>query len=107
MIRGTTPQYVLTLANVDLTGMTVYVTIRDSSVKITKTGYELTVVSQPTGSTIAFSLSQQETLSLHEGAAAVQVRFIDASGIARATKIASLPVNRVLLEKVIEYADTD
>ena len=57
------------------------------------------------GSEIAFMLSQQETLNLSVGSASVQVRFIDADGIARATEKATLTIDDVLLERVIKYVD--
>lgn len=105
MIRGTTPDYVLTLPGIDLTGMTVYVTIRQKNREITLTGAELTVASDGEDSTIAFMLTQEQTLGLHEGQALVQVKFIDAQGNAGATKVGRLTVERALLERVIEYAD--
>lgn len=103
MIRGTTPDYVLTLPGIDLTGMTVYVTIRQKNREITLTGAELTVASDGEDSTIAFMLTQKQTLMLNEGQASVQVKFIDASGTVGATKIGRLTIDKALLEKVIEY----
>ena len=105
MIRGTTPDYILTLAGVDLTGQTVYVTIRQGYTVLTKTNDELSIVTDAEGSTIAFSLSQQDTLGLSEGAAEIQVKFIDSTGDVQATEIASISVDKALLERVIEYAD--
>lgn len=105
MIRGTTPDYVLTLDGVDLSDKTVFVTIRQCSKRLTKSGDELSVAVDESGSTIAFSLTQQDTLLLDVGNASIQVRFIDADGVARATNIAQLTVDKVLLERVIEYAD--
>lgn len=105
MIRGTTPDYVLTLDGVDLTGQKAYVTIKQGSKKLTKSGDEISVSVDEHGSAIAFSLTQLNTLGLSAGSASVQVRFIDAQGVARATEIAILNISDVLLEKVIEYAD--
>ena len=105
MIRGTTPFYTLALSGVDLTGKTVYVTISQHGRKLTKTGGDLSVAADAEGSTIAFALTQEETLDLEVGSVEVQVRFIDAAGIARATEICSVAVGRVLKEGVIEYAD--
>lgn len=105
MIRGTTPDYVLTLDGVDLSDKTVYVTIAQSNKKLTLTGEQLSVTVTAEGSEIAFTLSQEDTLKLSIGEATVQVRFIDGNGHAEATEIASLTVKRVLLERVIEYAD--
>lgn len=105
MIRGTTPDYLLTLDGVDLAGQTVYVTIGQGHRKLTKTGDDLTVTTDEHGSSIAFSLSQEDTLGLSAGSASVQVRFIDSDGVAQATEKAVLTVDDVLLEKVIAYAD--
>ena len=73
--------------------------------KITKTGDALIVGVDETGSTISFSLTQEETLGLAVGSASVQVRFIDIDGVAQATEIATLNVDKVLLNGVITYAD--
>lgn len=105
MIRGTTPDYVLTLDGVDLSNQTVYVTIGQGKTRLTKTGDELSVSVDETGSAIAFSLTQQDTLGLSAGSASVQVRFIDAEGVAQATEKAPLTIDDVLLERVIAYAD--
>lgn len=107
MIRGTTPDYVLTLDGVDLSEQTVYVTIKQCQKLLTKTGDELTIAVDETGSTIAFSLTQEDTLGLSVGSASIQVRFIGADGVAWATKTAPLYVEKALLEKVISYVSDD
>ena len=87
-----------------MTDMTVYVTIRGVyGQQVTKTGDALSIVADETGSTIVFRLTQQETLTLTEGDANVQVRFIDANGVAMATDIVPIQVKRILLPGVIEY----
>ena len=101
MIRGTTPDYILTVDR-DLTGMTVFVTISQAGVKVTLTNEDMTIVGGET-STIALRLTQQQTLGLRSGTASVQVRFIDAAGTAWATDIKTLNVSPVLLERVISY----
>ena len=84
--------------------MTVYVTVKDSyGVIITKTGDELSISADETGSAIAFRLTQEETLRVKEGKAEVQVRFIDAQGVALATDIGQINIERVLQPGVIEY----
>ena len=55
------------------------------------------------GSVIVFQLSQKETLELNVGKAEVQVRFIDSQGVALATTIGEINVERVLLPGEIEY----
>ena len=54
-------------------------------------------------SVIAFRLSQTQTLSFREGKAEVQVRFIDAEGIAKATDIKPIAIERILQPGVITY----
>lgn len=104
MRRGTTPTYTLTISGYDLTEMTVYVTVRGAFGKlITKTGDDLSISTDETGSVIAFRLTQAETLELNTGRAEVQVRFIDAQGVALATDIGEIAVERVLLPGEIEY----
>ena len=103
MIRGTTPDYILTIEDWDLTDKTVFVTIRQGGTQLTKSGAELSIAANAGGSTVAFSLTQWDTLRLRVGTAEVQVRFIDSAGVAYATEIASITVNRVLLERVIAY----
>lgn len=105
MIRGTTPDYILTIDGYDLSDKTVFVTISQNGQKLTKTNSELSIAADESGSTIAFVLSQRDTLRLKVGSAEVQVRFIDADGTAWATEIATLTVSKVLLERVIEYGN--
>lgn len=102
MIRGTTPDYILTV-NADLTGQTVYVTISQLRTRLTLTGDDLSIASDQSGSTIAIRLTQQQTLGLAVGRAEVQVKFIGSDGVVRATDIQSITVDRALLERVVEY----
>lgn len=105
MIRGTTPEYVLTIDGYDLSDKTVYVTISQRGTRLTKTGDDLRVVADDTGSTIVFLLTQSDTLRLTEGQADIQIRFIDSQGTAYATDIAQITVGRILFERVIKYAE--
>lgn len=107
MIRGTTPDYILRVKGVDLTDKTVYVTIAQGSKKVTMTGDELGIAAEDEDSVISVRLSQIQTLSLREGKAQIQVRFIDSEGTAKATNISEVSVSPVLLEKVIEYDGND
>ena len=104
-IRGTTPDYIIELDGVDLTGQTVYVTIRQGVRAITKQGDALSIATDASGSTIAFRLAQRDTLYLVEGAASIQVKIIDETGYVQATGIGSINIAKALLEKVITYAD--
>lgn len=106
-IRGTTPDYILTVKGVDLREMGVIVTIRQGNRELDKGTGDLLITSDGTDSVITLTLSQEDTLYLQEGAAAVQVKFIDAEGVARGTDIQTINVNRALYERVIEYAAGD
>lgn len=106
MIRGTTPDYLLTVVGYNLTGTTVFVTLGQGSHEVTLTGDRLTILYDDNDrSRITFRLTQQETLSLGEGMAKIQVRFIDETGTALATNIGTVAVKPVLYEEVIAYAD--
>jgi hypothetical protein len=106
MIRGTTPTYTLVIPGVDLTNQWVLVTVKQGKKEINKHGDDLIVAADAEGSTVICTLSQEETLSLRDGAAAsVQARWIDANGVAGATESSPLTVEKVLNEEVIRYAD--
>ena len=107
MRRGTTPDYILTVAGYDLTACDVYVTLAQFVQEITLTGVRLDISydSETQASSIVFCLTQAETLRFKTGNAEIQVRFIDANGVAQATEIKSVPVMPVLFEEVIEYGD--
>lgn len=102
MIRGTTPDYILTV-DADLTGQTVYVTISQLRTRLTLTGDDLSIATDESGSTIAIRLTQQQTLGLAVGKAEIQVKFIGADGTTRATDIQPITVDRALLERVVTY----
>ena len=104
MRQGTTPAYVLTVKNQDLRDKTVYVTLKDKNNHlVTKSGEDVTVTYSENDSVIAFRLSQKETFALNVGAVKIQVRFIDANGIAKATNKAEVDNLDVLLNKIIRY----
>ena len=103
MRQGTTPAYTLTISGYDLTDKTVFVAIKERGKMLVLTGFRLSIAYDDGTSAIVFSLTQEETLALPTGQAEVQVRFIDSSGIARATDIKTIPVERVLQPGVIEY----
>ena len=105
MVRGTTPDYVLTLEGIDLTGKTVLVTIKQQLRQMTLTGDRLSISTEAEGSAVAFRLTQEETLRLSEGTAEVQVRYIGSDNLAWATEIGKIDVKRVLLNEVIHDAD--
>lgn len=102
MIRGTTPDYILTV-DADLSDKTVYVTISQGRTRLTLTGDDLSIATDAEGSTIAIRLTQEQTLGLAVGRAEVQVKYIGADGVTQATDIQPLLVGRALLERVVEY----
>ena len=104
-VRGTTPDYVLTLEGYDLTGKTVYVTLAQGGIKTTLTGDRLTIVAEESGSTIAFELTQAETLRFKAGDAEVQLKCINSEGHVDASGTGQLTIDRALLEREISYAD--
>ena len=108
MIRGTTPTFTFTITNetVDLTeAENVYVTIRQGSKEITKTGEDLEVAAR----VVNVFLNQEESLSLSETVdAEVQINWtyldpVDNTTVRRAaTKVKSIKVTKQLLKRVIE-----
>lgn len=107
MIRGTTPSHILTIEGYDLTETRVYVTLSSGFVRITKTNEDLAIAYENETTSILLFLTQEDTLGLPTGDAEVQVRWIDSNGIAQATEIEKISVDRVLLPKVISYDGGD
>lgn len=107
MYQGTTPVYTLVIDGYDLTDKTVFVTLKGQTTIVTKTGEDLSVVYEEGASTIAFRLTQEETLSFSPQRARIQVRFIDSNGVALATDTAEVDIKPVLLKKVIAYEGVD
>ena len=115
--RGTTPPIVLNVTNRTFDGCTVYVTIKETPsknvlkdeelVEITKTGDDLIITPDGEGNcTLAIVLTQEETLKFHAGGKAeIQVRWIDSSGNAYASRIPSFGVDPILQEGVISYEE--
>ena len=109
MINYTTPTISLVVEGVTLEG-DIYVTLEQGRIELTKTGEDLTVTNtthdQVTDTNISFMLSQTESAQFKFNMACnVQVNWITASGIRRATEIKSVPVMRNLLDEVIEYGN--
>lgn len=104
MRRGTTPTLELTLTGVDaIASDTLYVTLKQSHIEITKTNPDLSVEDGDSGSVINLYLSQQETLSLRKGTCEIQVRGINALGDAWASDIAAINIKEILRDGVITY----
>lgn len=97
MTRGTTPDYVITVEDMESLGnSTVYVTLRQGDVVVTKETDDLSIE----GNQINVSLTQEETLAFTEGYAQMQVRGVT-NGDAWASPIVDVPVKPVLLEEII------
>ena len=109
MIRYTTPILPLEVEGIDLTqNEDVYVTLEQSCKELTKKGSDLTMSydAQTDITSITFMLTQEETAAFALNRPVdVQVNFINASGVRDATNIATIPVMRNLLDKVIAYGD--
>ena len=100
MRRGTTPAITLTV-DMDITAYTVYVTLRNGGNELTLTNDALTMSYANSKTTIAFALTQQQTLAFCIGNCEVQVRAIH-DGTAIATDIQRLNVDRILKDGVID-----
>ncbi len=102
-IRGTTPDYILTV-NADLTGKTVYVTIAQyPGCKLTLTGDDL-LIYPGEETVINITLTQEQTLGFADGDAEVQVKFISEDGKTHATDIQQITIDRALLDRVVKYS---
>ena len=99
MRRGTTPTLTLTV-DADLTGHTVYVTLRNDGGTVELTNDRLTLDVADNVTTLGLTLTQQETLALCACPAEVQVRAIK-DGVAIATDIRHVSVSRILKEGAI------
>lgn len=100
MRRGTTPAIVLTV-DMDITAYTVYVTLKNSGKQITITNDGLTMEYANQKTTVAFSLTQQQTLDFSVGSCEIQIRAIH-DGTAIATNIETISVGRILKNGVID-----
>lgn len=107
MIRGTTPTFTFTIKDdtVDLTeAQNVYVTIRQGSKEITKTGEDIEVAAR----TVNIFLEQEESIGLAETSAEVQINWTyldptDGETVRRAaTKVKTIQIAKQLLKRVIE-----
>lgn len=100
MRRGTTPTFDIN-CDVDLTNFTIYVTLKQGQKEFTFTP---SVEATQTGCTLSVTLTQEQTLEFNtKMAAAMQVRAVDASGLAIASNIMSVDIGAILREGVIDY----
>ena len=100
MRRGTTPAITLTV-DMDLTSWTVYVTLKKGGKELTLLNDALSMSYADSKTTIAFALTQEQTLAFSPGSCEVQVRAIH-DGTAIATDIQSLDVGRILKDGEID-----
>lgn len=97
MRRGTTPTIIIT-AGCDLADMkSIYITLKQGNVELTKSTDELAV----RGNKIHVFLSQIETLLFKKGAVQVQMRAVTRDGTAVASGIKTLQAGEILKEGVI------
>jgi len=101
MYRGTTPTLYLELeTEIDLSDVTeLFVTIKSPRVEINKSLSDVQIDNELKVITVSFT--QEETLKLFKGIADVQVRFKLSNGLAYATTIESIEIERILKDGVI------
>lgn len=99
MIRGTTPTNRIRV-NADLRGATVFVTYEQNGRNVLeKTGGDVTVEED----LLTVTLSQEDTLALHEGPVRIQVRYVTMEDKAGACKVMNATVERILKDGVIVF----
>lgn len=105
MKQGTTPTIPLTVKDHDLSGCRVYVAFRNGRHLLEKTNEDMTVTYADPDTILAVRLTQEETLQFSVGTIQVDVRWVNESGEAWGTDIATLNVSEAILKRVIDYAD--
>ena len=110
MINYTTPSISLTVEDKDLTGQDVYVSLEQGTIELTKKGTDLTISTsthgQITDTDIVLVLTQEESAMFKfNSSVAVQVNWINSSGVREATDIKVIGVMRNLLDEVIAYGN--
>ena len=94
----------LTVKNEDLSSAKCYATLEDVKGNlVTKSGSAVSVSTSGSDSVLTFRLTQQESLSLHEGTINVQVKWITSNNRVGGTGICPLVMDRALLKEVITY----
>lgn len=103
MTKGTTPTLVFELDIDPAELQSLYLTLRQGEVEITRREDSITADSD--AKTLTVTLTQEETLKFRAGCsparAEVQLRAITTTGAALASNIVALPVERILLGGVI------
>ena len=103
MYRGTTPTITLQFnSDLDLSTMEqIWVTFEGKNAEVT---HDITTLDLDVeNSRISVTLSQEDTLKFQnlKGKVEVQARFLDNEGVAMASDIAEIDLNRILKEGVI------
>lgn len=102
----TTPTLTCTVSGYDLTDFDVYVTIKQGSVVITKSGDDLEVTYADEVSTIEVSLEQADTALFVAGKdASVQANWISSDGTRVATRIKPITIETNLLNEELTYGE--
>jgi len=99
--RFTTPVFTLTFTEptLDLTQATgVYVTFKQATFVMTKTGDELDVAEK----SIGVYMTQEETAKFQEGSVDIQANWVTGDGNRAASEIVSCDFTKQLLPQVIE-----
>ncbi len=101
IFRGTTPTISVTV-NLDLTGYTCYLAIgrRANHAQVVVDNTQMTITVDAGVSTLAYTLTQEQTLSLSEGDAQMQLRIIDGD-TALASEWVSVSIGGILQDGVI------
>lgn len=100
MTRGTTPTYSITVSDIEnLDTYSIEVDIKQGGALLRFTNDDVVIDED----TIVVKLTQEQTLLLSTGSAHLQVRGVDANGLAWASNIVSIPVNPILRAGVITY----
>lgn len=105
MYRGTTPTLYLDLeTDLDLSGVSeMWVTFNSPTIEVTKYLSEGEISFDPVEKKVTVVLSQEETLKMFVGEVELQIRFRvgDENGLAYATNIVKVAIEKILKEGVI------
>ena len=100
MRRGTTPTFEVD-CDIDLTGYTIYLTLKQGTTELTLTPE---VEATQTGCKLTVTLTQEQTLGFSTARfTSMQVRAVNATGLAVASNIMQVDVGEILKNGVIVY----
>lgn len=101
MRRYTTPTLELVVEGIDLTASDVYVTLSQQGTEVTTRADADDMSCDGADTTIVVAYTQEQTASLAEGRAKVQVNWVDAESRRNATDVASVKVTGNLLGRTV------